>query len=200
MNIVPILQPEPEKDAMSHETLAPALQALVDRQQIHDCILRYCSGVDRFDREMLLSVYHPDAIDDHGAFVGGRDAFVEWAFAYHGKYQHTHKHFVLNHRCDLDGDTAHTETYWMFVGNNRRAPLASLHTGRYLDRFEKREGKWAIAARKCIIEGGGALNDIDVPAVALAAYAATGVASRDKGDPSYARPLVVTREAQALPF
>jgi hypothetical protein len=44
------------------------------------------------------------------------------------------------------------------------------------------------------------LNDIDVPAVALAAYAATGVASRDKSDPSYARPLIVTREAQALPF
>jgi ketosteroid isomerase-like protein len=185
---------------MSQETLAPALQQLVDRQQIHDCILRYCSGVDRFDREMLLSVYHPDAVDDHGAFVGGREAFVDWAFAYHAKYQHTHKHFVLNHRCELDGDSAHTETYWLFVGNNRGAPLASLHTGRYLDRFEKRNGKWAIAARKCIIEGGGALTDIPVHPAALVAYAATGVAARDKSDPSYQRPMVVTREAMALPF
>ena len=55
---------------MSQEAIPPALQQLIDRQQIHDCILRYCSGVDRFDREMLLSVYHPDAMDDHGAFVG----------------------------------------------------------------------------------------------------------------------------------
>ena len=46
---------------MNEQALAPALQQLIDRQEIHDCILRYCSGVDRFDREMLLSVYHPDA-------------------------------------------------------------------------------------------------------------------------------------------
>ncbi|HSV36393.1 MAG TPA: nuclear transport factor 2 family protein [Ramlibacter sp.] len=185
---------------MSATPLPPELQQLIDRQQIHDCILRYCSGVDRFDREMVLSVYHPDAMDDHGAFVGSVTEFVDWAFAYHAKYQHTHKHFVLNHRCELDGDTAHTETYWLFVGNNRSEPNCSLHTGRYLDRFEKRGGKWAIAARKCIIEGGGTLGDIEVPAIALAAYAATGVATRDKSDPSYARPLVITRDPQALPF
>ena len=100
---------------------------------------------------------------------------------------------MLNHRCELDGDTAHTETYWLFIGNNRREPATSLHTGRYLDRFEKRDGKWAIAARKCIIEGGGALGAIPVPAEALAAYAATGVASRDKSDPSYVRPLIPSR-------
>jgi len=181
-------------------TLPPALQQLIDRQQIHDCILRYCSGVDRFDREMLLSAYHPDAKDDHGAFVGSAAEFVDWALAYHAKYQHTHKHYVLNHRCDLDGDSAHTETYWLFAGNNRRGPATSLHGGRYLDRFEKRDGRWAIAARKCIIEWGGALGDVPVPAEALAAYAATGVASRGKDDPSYMRPLQVTRENQALPF
>ena len=177
-----------------------ALQELLDRQQIHDVVLRYCSGVDRFDREMLLSAYHPDAVDDHGVFVGGPQAFVEWAFAYHGKYQHTHKHFILNHRCELDGDTAHTETYWLFVGNNRGAPQCTLHTGRYLDRMERRNGVWAIAARKCIIEGGGALNDVPLHPSVLAAYAATGVARRDKEDPSYARPLTVVREPGALPF
>ena len=84
---------------MSETALSPSIAC----QQIHDCILRYCSGVDRFDREMLLSVYHPDAIDDHGAFVGGAAEFVEWALAYHAK--HPHKHFVLNHCCELDGDT-----------------------------------------------------------------------------------------------
>jgi len=185
---------------MTEPALPPGLQELIDRQQIHDCILRYCSGVDRFDREMLRSVYHADALDDHGAFVGGVDEFIDWAFAYHAKYQHTHKHFVLNHRCELQGATAHTETYWLFVGNNRFEPATSLHTGRYLDRFEKRNGRWAIAARKCIIEGGGGLSAVPVPAVALAAYAQTGVASRDKADPAYQRPLAVTRDNFQLPF
>ena len=66
---------------MADHAVPPALQQLIDRQQIHDCILRYCSGVDCFDREMLLSVYHADATDDHGAFVGSATDFVDWAFA-----------------------------------------------------------------------------------------------------------------------
>ncbi len=185
---------------MSENTLPPALQKLVDRQEIHDCVLRYCSGVDRFDRAMLLSVYHADAIDDHGAFVGSAADFVDWALAYHTKYQHGHKHYVLNHRCDLEGDTAHTETYWLFAAVNTMGPGNSVHGGRYLDRFEKRDGKWAIAARKCIIEWGGVLGDIQVPSEALAAYAATGVASRDLNDPSYLRPLTIDRAPVVLPF
>lgn len=184
---------------MEQNTLPPALQALLDRQEIHDCILRYCSGVDRFDRDMLLSAYHPDAIDDHGMFVGQAAAFADWALAYHTQYQHGHKHYVLNHRCDLEGDTAHTETYWLFAGVNKIGPANSVHGGRYLDRFEKRDGKWAIAARKCLIEWGGALGDMPVPAELLAVYAATGVVSRDRQDASYQRPLRVDRPTGTFP-
>ena len=82
---------------------------------------RYCRGVDRFDREMVLSVYHPDAIDDHGVFVGRPEAFVDWAFAYHARHQQATHHIVTNHTCELDGDTAHTETYWIFSGINKQA-------------------------------------------------------------------------------
>ena len=185
---------------MSDSALPPELQALVDRQQIYDCIVRYCSGVDRFDREMLRSVYHDDAMDDHGSFVGTADEFIDWAFAYHSKYQHNHKHYVLNHRCELEGDTAHTETYWLFSGNNQFDPRLTLSGGRYLDRFEKRDGKWAIAARKCIIEWTGSLGDMEFPQEALDAYAATGSPQRDKNDPSYQRPLTITRDKFILPF
>jgi len=185
---------------MTEANAIPEVRQLLDRQLIHDCILRYCSGVDRFDRELVLSAYHPDAVDDHGAFVGSPIEFVDWAFAYHAKYQHGHQHYVLNHRCDLDGESAHTETYWLFAARNAAGAAHSLHGGRYLDRFERRAGRWAIAARKCIIEWGGALADIAIPPEALAAYAATGLACRDRRDPSYQRPLRVTRSSQVLPF
>ena len=75
-----------------------------------------------------------------------------------------------------------------------------MHGGRYLDRFEKRDGKWAIAARKCLIEWGGALERIAMPAEVMAAYAATGTVSRDTTDASYARPLTNTRGSFVLPF
>src|SRR6266581_6076737 len=115
---------------MDAQDVPGAVQRLIDRQEIRDCILRYCSGVDRFDREMLLSAYHPDAWDDHGSFVGPVAEFADWAFAYHQKYQHGHQHYVLNHRCELDGDTAHSETYWIFTGRNKIGHPLSIHGGR----------------------------------------------------------------------
>jgi hypothetical protein len=40
--------------------------------------VRCCRGVDRMDRELLLSAYHSDAVDDHGMFVGGPEAFADY--------------------------------------------------------------------------------------------------------------------------
>jgi len=179
---------------LSLTELPVELQELIDRQKIHDCILRYCSGIDRFDWEMVRSVYHPDAKDDHGIFVGGVEDFITWAGHYHGSYQSGHKHYVLNHRCDIEGDSANTETYWLFSGINNFDPKLSLGGGRYLDHFEKRNGKWAIANRKCIIEWSGGLGDFPIPEGALDAYIQTGLAARDKSDPSYNVPITVTRE------
>ena len=172
------------------EQLGAIVRELKDRQEIYDCVMRYCRGVDRFDRQMILSAYHPDAIDDHGLFVGGPEAFADWAIAYHRQYQHATHHIVTNHHCELEGDTAHTETYWLFSGINQDGP-SSLHFGRYVDRFERRNGRWAIAARACIIEWHGQLNELPMPAEAIAAYAAVGASTRDGTDISYRRPLQV---------
>jgi hypothetical protein len=164
------------------------LRELHDRQEILDCIHRYCRGVDRFDRDMLLSVYHPDAIDDHGAFVGGREAFADWAFAYHKEHQLSHHHMVFNHSVELDGDSAHSETYWLFFGENRAKPN-TLAIGRYLDRFEKRDGRWAIAARVCLSECVNDLDETALPEAYRKLLMGNGPSSRERGDRSWERPL-----------
>src|SRR6202162_2490863 len=173
---------------------AARLQELLDRQDILDCIHRYCRAVDRFDRGLLLSVYHPDAIDDHGVFVGGPLEFADWAFGYHSLYQNLTHHIVTNPHCELAGDTAHTETYWLFSGINKEGP-STLHFGRYIDRFERRNGRWAIAARACVIEWHAALGALPMPPEVLAAHAAVGLATRDRTDKSYQRPLQVRTTA-----
>lgn len=167
---------------------AQAFREVLDRQAILDCIHRYCRGVDRFDREMVLSVYHADAIDHHGVFVGGPEAFVDWAFSYHAEYQKAHHHMVMNHTCELDGDTAHTETYWIFSGINQQGP-PSIHFGRYVDRFERRNGRWAIATRVCLSEWHAAMVDMPMPAEYLAQLMSGGTGARDRSDVSYERPL-----------
>lgn len=131
------------------EALDAQVRILVDRQAIWDCLMRYARGVDRFDRDLVLSAYHPDAVDDHGKFLGTREEFWDWAHDQHSRVHLSHQHYIANHSCDLSGDVAHTETYYIFVSMNREGVAASMTGGRYVDRFEKRDGDWRIAYRIC---------------------------------------------------
>jgi ketosteroid isomerase-like protein len=170
--------------------MTPSLEAMVrelhDRMAIRDVIERYSRGVDRQDKEILLSCYHPDAIDDHGMFVGPADEFFDWTDPSHLYLFSTHQHIVTNHTCELDGDVAHCETYYMFAGMTKEDDQLAMSGGRYVDRMEKCDGEWRIAARKCLVEWGSA--NMRVPEMA-AVYAAVGKVARDKSDCSYDRPL-----------
>lgn len=172
--------------------LSRRLRALEDRAAILDCLTRYARGMDRLDRELARSAYHDDAIDDHVGFVGRVDDFLDWAFGYHAT-QVRHQHYVSNHSLEIDGDEAHAETYYLFVGSDgdERAPL-TVTGGRYLDRFERRDGRWAIAARMCLVEWRtetpSQLGDGAVDVVSL-----VGTMSRDRNDSSYERPLALRR-------
>jgi hypothetical protein len=188
---------------MTDDELLRTVRELRDRQDIHDCVVTYARGVDRLDRELLLSVYHEDAIDDHGVFVGTAVEFADWAIAMHTSTHLMHQHCIFNHTCDLDGDVAHTETYYMFIGMNRQGTPLSMSGGRYLDRFERRVGRWAIAARVCIRDW-APLDEIpeelDQPSLTVVKnlderirmLMRTGFQpSRDREDVSYVRPLTI---------
>jgi hypothetical protein len=176
---------------------------LQDRQAINDCLMNYSRGIDRHDRELLLSVYHEDATDDHGVFVGNPEEFVEWALDMHTRTHFLHQHCILNYTCDLDGDTAHTEAYYMFLGMNREGTPLAWSGGRYLDRFEKRDGRWAIAARVCIRDWAplkeipDQLDQSAMTAVknldeSIKELMRTGPQpTTDRSDPSYDRPLTI---------
>lgn len=184
---------------MIDANLEQKLRELIDRQAIHDVIVRYCRGVDRMDRAMILSAYHPDAIDDHGLFVGGPEAFADHFMAFHSTLQSATQHIVTNHFCELDGDTAHTETYWLFAAMNRQGTPLSLGGGRYVDRMERRAGRWAIAQRKCLYDWQGKPGDYDLTPEQLEAMLGAGPATRDRSDPSYERPLRVDPRRIAHP-
>jgi SnoaL-like domain len=170
------------------------LGELADRAEILDCMYRYARGMDRFDRELVRSAYHADAIDDHAMFVGRVDDFLDWAFAYH-EGQTRHQHYLMNHTVELDGDEAHAETYYLFVGTDRD-PAAPLRVvgGRYVDRLDRRAGRWAIAARVCLVEWQTEATS-GLPPAALDFLAGIGTVARDRTDASYDRPLVVQRAA-----
>ena len=191
---------------MQMEALHQIVRELQDRQAIQDVLATYSRAIDRLDRELLLSVYHPDAIDDHGVFIGNREEFADWAVAMHTASHLSHQHCILNHTCDLDGDVAHTETYYMFVAMNRSGQPMASSGGRYIDRMEKRNGRWAIAARVCLRDWAplkeipesldqSRMTIVQNQHETIRALMRNGPQpSRDRNDISYQRPLTIAPE------
>lgn len=167
--------------------IAALAREMKDRQEIYDCLMRYCRGIDRLDREVLLSAYHPGALDDHGDYVGPVEGFADHVLDLHATHQQVTQHHITNHRCSIEGDTANTESYYLFRSLNKEPPLYTMASGRYLDRLERRDGRWGIVERICLVE------------IRNEHWAPTGTEgegiymehSRDRNDPSYARSVTV---------
>jgi hypothetical protein len=170
------------------------LDQLLDRQDIVDCLTRFSRGMDRFDRDVFLSAFHSDAVIAAGPFVGGPVQLFEWASRLHDLGQSATHHNLLNVTCDIDGDVAHTETYYLFVGRNRDE-TNWIAGGRYIDRLERREGEWKIALRTNAIEWSGMVPTMGIPFADVPGIFQNGTPSRDKNDPSYHRPLINQRQA-----
>jgi hypothetical protein len=131
---------------------AKKVQYWIDRSEIRDVVNRYARGLDRHDDAVLESVFHPDAVDHHGPWVGPRDEFVRWAnHECHNAFG-AHTHNMTSHNCEIDGDTAHTETYVIFVLRERATNNVRVGGGRYMDRLEKRNGEWRIVVRRLIMD------------------------------------------------
>lgn len=173
------------------------LEQLLARQDILDCLNRFSRGMDRFDRELFLSAFHADAVIAAGPFVGDPVALYDWASKLHDHGQSATHHNLLNHTCDLDGDVAHTETYYLFVGRNQDE-TNWIAGGRYIDRLERREGGWKIALRTNAIEWSGMVPTLPIPFADVPGIHLNGAPSRSSGDPSYQRPLT-NRRSKHIP-
>jgi hypothetical protein len=172
--------------------LVKKIQQLSDRAEIHDCMQRYARGIDRQDRALLRSAYHDGAVDDHVGFIGEVDDFIDWALAYHAT-QTRYQHYILNHTSEIDGDEAHAETYYLFFGTDREpANHITISGGRYVDRLERRDGRWAIVDRVTIVEF-NAESQSQITDEVLALMVGMPMARHDTTDPSYARPLSAKR-------
>jgi hypothetical protein len=130
----------------------PTLQELAAKQAITEVIHRYCRGMDRMDRELTLSCWHPGGTDDHAPLYAGSAAgFVDWLWPVHAAMPVT-RHVVTNTIIDLDGNKAAAESYWSLVlrvGQDGKL-WDVLAAGRYLDEFERIDDIWAIRHRSSI--------------------------------------------------
>jgi SnoaL-like domain len=175
--------------------LEAKMQELVDRHDIWSVVLRYARGIDRMDREMLRSCYWDDAIDDHYAYIGGPDYFIDTTFAAAKAMSHVQHHGLSNHNCEMASANAYAETYYTFIGANIEPPHL-LSMGRYIDHFQRRDGVWKFANRATVIEKNFALSEYPDDAQILLGDTSAGPLlpnTRDRNDLSYLRPVVPRR-------
>jgi hypothetical protein len=174
------------------------LRHVLDRQEILDCLVRYTRGIDRLDRELVLSAYHPDAIDDHGVFAGRPDEFFDWVCSIEADPRAVKQlHRITNHSCEIDGDVAHAETYYMASTVRPGSDKVRISSGRYIDRLERRAGAWKIAMRYCVTDWIGTMDSVPIPFADNPDAHVNGVAARGPEDPSYRRPLTNRRPTPA---
>jgi hypothetical protein len=132
------------------------IREMIVKQEIRDALSRYCRGLDRMDKEMADSVFHPEATAlYYGIYEGTGHGFVDWVWDAHSTMQ-CHSHQITNVLTEVEEDTAVSEAYVTVVlwtnPDESGKQMEIIGRGRYLDRWAKRGGRWAIAHRVHVLD------------------------------------------------
>jgi hypothetical protein len=187
--------------------LAPQVAYLKDRRDIFDTMKRYTRGADRHDKDLVRSAFWPDATISFDK-PQKLDEYVEQEEALLATYA-AHQHHITGQTIDIDGTTAHVESYviYLLVPRDHRKDVAgpakpgraltsaksTVGSGRYIERWEKRNGEWRILVRRYVedLQLQGDTVDWCGPRPCKGTW--------DRNDPSYVRPLQPVAPEQARP-
>lgn len=168
---------------MSHDA---ALETLLAKQEIRDALSRYCRAMDRRDEPLAEALWHPDGTADYGDIFRGTGAgFAAWVTETHGGFDR-HSHQITNVLTQIGegGTEAVSEAYVtvvLWTAPNPEGDVTQVTSrGRYLDRWERRESRWAVVARQ-YIEDYTTIQPLPAAQVSVA----SPLSSRDHDDPSY---------------
>lgn len=132
---------------------SPMIETLLAKQEIYDLLCDYMHAQDRLDPQLHRAVFHDDATTDYGHQRGSADDFVVWAQSALASMIATH-HMLGQVRIDIEGEIGFGEVY--FQGFHRLELEGEVKdltiSGRYVDRYEKREGRWKIAHRTELVD------------------------------------------------
>ena len=130
-----------------------ALDKVLSHQAIVELGCRVARGVDRGDPDLIMTAFHEDASVVTGVFNGDARTFSVEVGALLDNVSPRVAHTVTNNWIDIKGDHAVGESYvvayQLTVGE---APEDVLTGGRYLDRYERRDGVWKISQRTFVMD------------------------------------------------
>jgi hypothetical protein len=127
------------------------LEQVLARADIEAALLAYTTGIDRLDASLIASAFHPGAVlEGYGPKEHRIEAFAPFAVEALAKAYRATQHRLSNTVVTFEGaDAASVDTY--VVADHHEVTEADevimTFAGHYLDRFERRDGKWAITRR-----------------------------------------------------
>lgn len=129
------------------------LAKIADKLECTELVTRMARAIDRCDAAMLETLFHPDATDDHGMFVGTAKDFIAWVMPVLGTMKRT-QHVIGQVLIEVDGDHAAGESYFVahHALDSEDGEVFMIAAGRYLDRFERRDGTWKISHRHAVYD------------------------------------------------
>jgi hypothetical protein len=136
------------------DELEAEVRRLVDEREVAKVILRYARGIDRRDFDLVWSCFAPDAYVKGSSFSGPLREYLPNLLSGVERFGAT-MHFMGNQLREVDGDTAHTETYAIahhFA--DAEGEVEALIMGvRYIDDLVRGEdGRWVIRHREAIAD------------------------------------------------
>ena len=134
-------------------SLIVAAEAAMAKQEIHDLIMSQARAVDRSDAELFKSVWHEYATADIGIYEGSAEDLCPFLMDA-TKDMKCMFHSVANEWIKVDKLTAVSESYVIAYSRNEEegAEVDRITGGRYLDKFESRNGVWKFNHRKFIMD------------------------------------------------
>jgi hypothetical protein len=170
--------------------MTPYVVTAEERNEIEQAVAAYCRGLDRFDREIALSAFAPEAVLRYsGIYVGDAPGFMDWVWPFHERFE-LNVHRVANVFIDRNpsGDLV-SESYVTSMLRRRDGEgyVDRVGYGRYVDRWARTGQRLAIVERDFLNDLITELKNpaVTAPAVDWADEVPALAARRDAKDASY---------------
>ena len=132
----------------------PSFQEIVDHHEIRKLLAEYCHACDRADASLMASLYTGDnSFDDHGLVRAPGPEYASKMVELIHQRTEVVSHILGQSLIKVDGDTAAAETFFlglMRVHGADGSPRLNQLAGRFVDRFERIDGKWRIKYRTAV--------------------------------------------------
>lgn len=126
---------------------------VIARDSLRRLVTAYSRATDRRDFALLRSLYHDDAVEQHGdMFAGNPDEYVAFVEKALSAYETT-VHYVVNMSFEIDGDEAEGEVHKINYHRTPGPQAREIITGsRSLDRYARRNGEWRFTRRSITLD------------------------------------------------